>query len=116
MSHADGAIFSRQANKRPGFSEKGKRLMAEKSRAYHFGADGQCDIEVVGIAKCDNKNQQSISIIVLNSGIHRNQLLESMPAINLTINGKQHSIDVDPKTPVLWVLRDHLDLVGTKYG
>lgn len=34
----------------------------------------------------------------------------------LTVNGKQHSIDVDPSTPLLWVLRDHLNLVGTKYG
>ena len=39
-----------------------------------------------------------------------------MAVINLKINGKAQSIDVDPKTPVLWVLRDHLDLVGTKYG
>ena len=39
-----------------------------------------------------------------------------MAVINLKINGKTQSIDVDPKTPVLWVLRDHLDLVGTKYG
>ena len=39
-----------------------------------------------------------------------------MAAINLNINGKKQTIDVDPKTPVLWVLRDHLDLVGTKYG
>lgn len=39
-----------------------------------------------------------------------------MPKINLNVNGKQHTVDVDPKTPVLWVLRDHLNLVGTKYG
>lgn len=39
-----------------------------------------------------------------------------MAAINLNINGKKQVIDVDPKTPVLWVLRDHLHLVGTKYG
>jgi len=39
-----------------------------------------------------------------------------MAAINLNINGKQQTVDVDPKTPVLWVLRDHLNLVGTKYG
>jgi isoquinoline 1-oxidoreductase alpha subunit len=39
-----------------------------------------------------------------------------MAKINLNINGKKHEVDVDPKTPVLWVLRDHLDLVGTKYG
>lgn len=39
-----------------------------------------------------------------------------MAKINLNINGKKQVVDVDPKTPVLWVLRDHLNLVGTKYG
>jgi isoquinoline 1-oxidoreductase subunit alpha len=39
-----------------------------------------------------------------------------MATINLNINGKQLTVDVDPKTPVLWVLREHLNLVGTKYG
>ena len=39
-----------------------------------------------------------------------------MATINLNINGKKHMIDVDPKTPVLWVLREHLNLVGTKFG
>ena len=37
-------------------------------------------------------------------------------AINLRVNGKEHSIDVDPETPLLWVLRDNLGLTGTKYG
>jgi len=36
--------------------------------------------------------------------------------INLTLNGKRQSIDVDPTTPLLWVLRDDLGLTGTKYG
>src|SRR5574339_433735 len=39
-----------------------------------------------------------------------------MAKINLNINGKDQVVDVDPDTPMLWVLRDHLDLVGTKYG
>jgi isoquinoline 1-oxidoreductase subunit alpha len=39
-----------------------------------------------------------------------------MAAINLNVNGKKQVVDVDPKTPVLWVLREHLNLVGTKYG
>jgi isoquinoline 1-oxidoreductase subunit alpha len=34
----------------------------------------------------------------------------------LNINGQSHTVDVAPDTPMLWVLRDHLDLVGTKYG
>jgi isoquinoline 1-oxidoreductase alpha subunit len=36
--------------------------------------------------------------------------------ISLTINGKPAKVDVDPNTPLLWVLRDHLQLTGTKYG
>jgi aerobic-type carbon monoxide dehydrogenase small subunit (CoxS/CutS family) len=39
-----------------------------------------------------------------------------MATINLQVNGKPRTVDMDPKTPVLWVLRDHLNLVGTKYG
>lgn len=39
-----------------------------------------------------------------------------MAIFNLTINGKKQEVDVDPSTPMLWVLRDHLNLVGTKYG
>ncbi|WP_439474155.1 (2Fe-2S)-binding protein [Algoriphagus formosus] len=39
-----------------------------------------------------------------------------MALFNLTINGKSNQVDVDPSTPILWVLRDHLDLVGTKFG
>jgi len=39
-----------------------------------------------------------------------------MAQFNLNINGKTQKIDVDPNTPILWVLRDHLKLVGTKYG
>ena len=39
-----------------------------------------------------------------------------MESFNLKINGKQETIEADPSTPLLWVLRDHLKLVGTKYG
>lgn len=39
-----------------------------------------------------------------------------MAIFNLNVNGKTQSVDVDPSTPVLWVLRDHLNLVGTKFG
>jgi isoquinoline 1-oxidoreductase subunit alpha len=34
----------------------------------------------------------------------------------LIINGRQHDVEVDPDTPLLWVLRDTLGMVGTKYG
>lgn len=36
--------------------------------------------------------------------------------MNLHVNGKQVRVDVEPDTPLLWVLRDHLGLTGTKYG
>jgi aerobic-type carbon monoxide dehydrogenase small subunit (CoxS/CutS family) len=36
--------------------------------------------------------------------------------VNLLINGKQQEVDVAADTPLLWVLRDHLGLTGTKYG
>ena len=35
---------------------------------------------------------------------------------SLTVNGQKHEIDADPSTPLLWVLRDHLGMTGTKYG
>lgn len=39
-----------------------------------------------------------------------------MAKFSLKVNGKVRQVDVDPATPILWVLRDHLNLVGTKYG
>ena len=36
--------------------------------------------------------------------------------IVLTVNGKDRHMDVDPDTPLLWAIRDHLDETGTKYG
>jgi len=36
--------------------------------------------------------------------------------IELHVNGTTHAIDVEPETPLLWVLRDNLGLTGTKYG
>ena len=36
--------------------------------------------------------------------------------MRLTINGKTHEVDVDPNTPLLWVIREQVGLTGTKYG
>jgi isoquinoline 1-oxidoreductase alpha subunit len=36
--------------------------------------------------------------------------------IALNVNGKRVQVDADPDTPLLWVLRDHLNMTGTKYG
>ncbi|HMB90472.1 MAG TPA: (2Fe-2S)-binding protein [Rhodothermales bacterium] len=39
-----------------------------------------------------------------------------MATYTLNVNGQLHQVDVAPDTPILWVLRDHLNLVGTKFG
>ena len=39
-----------------------------------------------------------------------------MPTFNLKINNKKYTVEVDMDTPLLWVLRDQIGLVGTKYG
>ena len=39
-----------------------------------------------------------------------------MAKYSLNINGKTSKVDLDPSTPTLWVLRDHLNMPGTKYG
>jgi isoquinoline 1-oxidoreductase alpha subunit len=36
--------------------------------------------------------------------------------VRLVINGQSHSIEVDPNTPLLWVIREQIGLTGTKYG
>lgn len=37
-------------------------------------------------------------------------------SITLNVNDKNHTVDVDPDTPLLWVIRDNLGLTGTKFG
>ncbi len=39
-----------------------------------------------------------------------------MALLQISVNNKKHQVDVAPDTPILWVLRDNLQLVGTKYG
>jgi isoquinoline 1-oxidoreductase alpha subunit len=39
-----------------------------------------------------------------------------MASITMTVNGVEHTLDVDPDMPLLWVLRDLLGLTGAKYG
>ena len=34
----------------------------------------------------------------------------------LNVNGRDVQVDADPATPLLWTLRDHLDMTGTKFG
>ena len=39
-----------------------------------------------------------------------------MASLNLNVNDKTYKVDVDPQTPLLWVIRDHVGLTGTKFG
>lgn len=39
-----------------------------------------------------------------------------MPSYNISINNQKYEVDVDEDTPLLWVLRDELNLLGTKFG
>ena len=39
-----------------------------------------------------------------------------MPETKLVVNGEERSVDVDPGTPLLWVLREQLKMTGTKFG
>jgi isoquinoline 1-oxidoreductase alpha subunit len=59
-------------------------------------------------------------ILLLNDKQRRGEQASPNPfilmEIDLNINGSPHSVDVDPSKPLLWVLRDDLGLVGTKYG
>lgn len=61
------------------------------------------------IPNCSSKKK---FLFLINSSTY----IEIMANYNLNINGKNQQVEVDPSTPLLWVLRDHLKLVGTKYG
>jgi isoquinoline 1-oxidoreductase alpha subunit len=39
-----------------------------------------------------------------------------MAAVGFKVNGKAQRVEADPSTPLLWVLRDHLGMIGTKFG
>ena len=36
--------------------------------------------------------------------------------VEITVNGQRHTVDAEPETPLLWVVRDYLGLTGTKFG
>src|SRR5262249_10393090 len=50
------------------------------------------------------------------SSLRRPPRSESMATISFVLNGTPTHVEVDPTTPLLWVLRDHLGLTGTKFG
>src|SRR6202051_5220685 len=37
-------------------------------------------------------------------------------SVKLTVNNQSHELDIDPNMPLLWAIRDHLQLTGTKFG
>lgn len=39
-----------------------------------------------------------------------------MPTYSLSVNGKKENVDTEASTPLLWILREHLGLTGTKFG
>ncbi len=45
-----------------------------------------------------------------------NSIAEERRMLRLIINGKSHDVDVEPDTPLLWVIRDTIGMTGTKYG
>src|SRR5450756_2369090 len=48
--------------------------------------------------------------------VEKNLTREERRMLHLTINGKSHDVDVEPDTPLLWVIRDSIGMTGTKYG
>src|SRR6187200_1684219 len=47
---------------------------------------------------------------------HTQPTQERAMAITITVNGQEHSLDVEPEMPLLWALREQLGLTGTKFG
>src|SRR5262249_7158758 len=51
------------------------------------------------------------SLLIVTTAVHG-----GLQMADLAVNGRTHRVDVDPDTPLLWVLRDTIGLTGTKYG
>ena len=47
---------------------------------------------------------------------HPTDTEEEVHMITLNVNGKSHEIDISPEMPLLWAIRDKLNLTGTKFG
>src|SRR5579884_3021600 len=54
--------------------------------------------------------------VARDARIFRRQGRGSDMAIDLNVNGERHSVDVAPETPLLWVIREQLQLTGTKFS
>jgi isoquinoline 1-oxidoreductase subunit alpha len=55
-------------------------------------------------------------LLTLVAAFRHNLDVAVMSAFVLSVNGQHHRVDADPEMPLLWVLRDLLQLTGTKYG
>src|SRR5579875_1592591 len=59
---------------------------------------------------------ESASSLITETLYHGGRRVEAYMATQFTVNGRAQSVDAAPDTPLLWVLRDILNLHGTKYG
>ena len=75
----------------------------------HSGAFGQRLVEELN---ADPAKRRAFATKRDNSGGR----LEEATMLSLSINGALHQLDIEPETPVLWVLRDEIGLTGTKFG
>src|SRR6185295_4604459 len=71
-----------------------------------------------GFFGCGAHNFATYQIVSsVSSAVNRAKLSSTMPNVTtLNVNGKKLRFDVDSQTPLLYVLRDHLNMTGTKYG
>jgi isoquinoline 1-oxidoreductase subunit alpha len=75
-------------------------------------------LAMAGIVGATRPYYDTISPSCSSSPRWRNDLVTSIGGVlaTFTLNGRRVEVDVSPDIPLLWVLRDHLDLTGTKYG
>jgi isoquinoline 1-oxidoreductase subunit alpha len=84
-----------------------------KSAVSSGRVDGQADDAVLGFAEWARSGGEPGRQQRLGGSAARGA---RQAMVSLTVNGKDYQADVDPRTPLLWVLRDALGLTGTKYG
>jgi len=87
--------------------------LPQRKRSLYEG-DG-----VVGVAPAWNNRggYRTNTMPAATQAFYRHFATSRAAAMQLTVNGREHTLTgVDPATPLLWVLRDHLSLPGTKYG
>lgn len=61
------------------------------------------------------RHGRSTNILRLNLRVRPTPLAGEL-TMQLTVNGREHTVDADPTMPILWALRDMLGMSGTKFG